>query len=58
VSVGDSIVGELSVEPAEGWTEVGIELPAGLPSEATLRLEPVQGELVDYHLWTVARSGG
>lgn len=58
VSVGDAVIGELAVEPAEGWTEVGIELPAGLPSEATITLEPVQGELVDHHLWTVARSGG
>ncbi len=53
VLVDDKEVGKLEVKPSDGWAEPSIILPAGLPAEATLTLEPIEGEWTDYHVWVV-----
>lgn len=55
VLVDGKDLGLLAIEPSETWTEPGIDLPAGLPTVGRVELAPEEGELVDYHVWTVAR---
>ena len=52
-SIDDKEIGVLEIKPAETWDEPSLVLPQGLPSEATLTLEPIEGEWTDYHAWIV-----
>ncbi len=45
-------IGELLVEAAETWTEPSLDLPPGLPEEGRLRLEVVEGDWTNFHVWT------
>ena len=53
VVLDDKEIGFLDIKPATTWDEPSLVLPQGLPAEATLMLEPVEGEWTDYHVWIV-----
>jgi hypothetical protein len=54
VKIGDRPVGELAFEHADGFIELGLELPADL-AEARLpvEVEAIEGEHALHHLWLV-----
>jgi hypothetical protein len=53
VRVDGKEIGVLQIRPTEGWDEPSLVLPAGLPAEGELALEPIEGEWTDYHVWTL-----
>jgi len=53
VQIDGRLVGKLEAGPSPTWTEVSIDLPAGLPEKVKLGIKPVEGEWVTYHAWMV-----
>lgn len=52
-------LGALVIEPeADGWLEASLDLPPGLPPEALVTLQPVEGEWTNHHVWVVTTEGG
>src|SRR5690606_13420790 len=53
---GDASVGMLTLEPADTWQEVPLELPAELSqSELELRLVPREAGFELYHIWLIQK---
>ena len=50
-------VGRLVFPKGTGWTEVALDLPKGLGTQASLALAPVTGVVTSYHLWVVEPGG-
>ena len=53
VRIDGKDIGILAIRPGDGWVEPTLDLPDGLPRRARVELEPIRGEWVDYHVWSI-----
>jgi hypothetical protein len=56
VLVNGTAIGTLHLEPATGWVEPSLALPAGLGPVVELSLGPTDHEWLDCHVWMVGRG--
>ncbi len=56
VVIGGKRTGVVHLEPRDAWQEPALVVPAGsVQTTLRVRLEPVHGEYILYHLWAVQR---
>jgi hypothetical protein len=53
VHAAGSAMGRLTLDPAMGWTESSLDLPANLGPYFQLDLTPIGGDWLDCHVWIV-----
>jgi hypothetical protein len=52
-------IGRWVAEPeADGWLELSVDIPPGLPAEASLEIAPIEGEWVNHHVWVIGADPG
>ena len=51
IRADERLLGKLKAPATTTWTEPSLVLPADLPPRFTLRITPVDGEWVSYHVW-------
>lgn len=57
VSIAGRSIGKIALAPSKAWLEPSLDLPAGLPAQVELVLEPTQDEWLDCHVWILEGGG-